>query len=246
MADPGYEQGAGAAKYLGAKTIRVPLMKDYSHDVKAMVAASPDAGLIYICNPNNPTGTVTKKSDIEWAIANKPKGSVIMVDEAYYHLAGISPLSDAVAADKDVIILRTFSKIYGMAGIRAGAAIGRPDLLEKVGAFMAGALPTTAMAAANASLKVKTLVPERREKIKIIREENLAFIEKHGYKIVPSVSNKFMFDTRRPAEEVRAAFRKENVYVGRVWPVWPTSLRVSVGTKDEMAKFQAAFLKVMA
>lgn len=246
MADPGYEQGAGAADYLGAKTIRVPLMKDYSHDVKAMVAASPDAGLIYICNPNNPTGTITKKSDIEWAIANKPKGSVIMVDEAYYHLAGISPLSDAVAADKDVIILRTFSKIYGMAGIRAGVAIGRPDLLKKVGAFMAGALPTTAMAAANASLKNKNLIPERREKIKIIREENLAFIEKHGYKIVPSVSNKFMFDTRRPAQEVIAAFRKEKVYIGRPWPVWPTSVRVSVGTKDEMAKFQAAFLKVMA
>jgi histidinol-phosphate aminotransferase len=246
MADPGYEQGAGAAKYLGAKTIRVPLMKDYSHDVKAMVAASPDAGLIYICNPNNPTGTITKKSDIEWAIANKPKGSVIMVDEAYYHLAGISPLSDAVAADKDVIILRTFSKIYGMAGIRAGVAIARPDLLEKVGAFSAGALPTTGMAAATASLKVKTLVPERREKIRIIREENLAFLEKHGYKTVPSVSNKFMVDTRRPATEVIAALRKEKVYIGRPWPVWPTSVRVSVGTKDEMAKFQAAWLKVMA
>jgi histidinol-phosphate aminotransferase len=246
MADPGYEQGAGAAAYLGAKTIRVPLMKDYSHDVKAMVAASPTAGLIYICNPNNPTGTITKKSDIEWAIANKPNGSIIMVDEAYYHLAGISPLSDAVAADKDVVILRTFSKIYGMAGIRAGVAMGRPDLLEKVGAFTAGALPTTGMGAATASLKVKTLIPERREKIKIIREENLAFLEKHGYKTVPSLSNKFMFDTRRPAEEVRTALRKEKVYVGRVWPAWPTSLRVSVGTKDEMAKFQAAFLKVMA
>ena len=74
MADPGYEQGAGAAKFLGAKTIRVPLMKDYSHDVKAMVAASPDAGLIYICNPNNPTGSITKKSDIEWAGGEQAEG----------------------------------------------------------------------------------------------------------------------------------------------------------------------------
>ena len=246
MADPGYEQGAGAAKYLGAKTIRVPLMKDYSHDVRAMVAASPDAGLIYICNPNNPTGTITKKSDIEWAVANKPKGSVIMIDEAYIHIAGVSPCSDMAAADKDVIVLRTFSKIYGMAGIRAGAAIGRPDLLEKVGAFTAGSLPTTGMAAATASLKVKTLVPERREKIRVIREENLAFLEKHGYKVVPSVSNKFMVDTKRPAQEVIMALRKEKVYIGRPWPVWPTSVRVTVGTKEEMAKFQAAFLKVMA
>jgi histidinol-phosphate aminotransferase len=246
MADPGYEQGAGAAKITGAKTIRVPLAKDYSHDVKAMLAASPDAGLIYICNPNNPTGSITKKSDIEWLVANKPKGCVIMVDEAYYHLAGISACTDMVAADKDVIVLRTFSKIYGMAGIRAGAAIARPDLLEKMGNYMVGALPTTAMAAANASLKVKTLIPERREKIKIIREENLAFLEKHGYKTVPSVSNKFMVDVKRPAQEVIMALRKEKVYIGRPWPVWPTSVRVTVGTKDEMAKFQAAFLKVMA
>jgi histidinol-phosphate aminotransferase len=246
MADPGYEQGAGAAKIVGAKTIRVPLAKDYSHDVKAMLAASPDAGLIYICNPNNPTGTITKRADIEWLVANKPKGTVIMIDEAYYHLAGITPYTDMVAADKDVIVLRTFSKIYGMAGIRAGAALGRPDLLEKVGQFTAGSLPTTGMAAATASLKVKTLVPERREKIKIIREENLAFLEKHGYKTVPSVSNKFMVDTRRPATDVIMALRKEKVYIGRPWPVWPTSVRVTVGTKDEMAKFQAAWLKVMA
>ncbi len=246
MADPGYEQGAGAAKFLGAKTIRVPLMKDYSHDVKAMVAASPDAGLIYICNPNNPTGSITKKSDIEWAVANKPKGSVIMIDEAYYHLAGISPCSDMVAADKDVIILRTFSKIYGMAGIRAGAAIARPDLLEKIGAYSAGALPTTGMAAANASLKVKTLIPERREKIKIIREDTMGFLDKHGYKTVTSVSNKFMVDVKRPAQEVIMALRKENVYIGRPWPVWPTSVRVSVGLPEEMAKFKTAFLKVMA
>ena len=246
MADPGYEQGAGAAKFIGAKTIRVPLAKDYSHDVKAMVAASPDAGLIYICNPNNPTGTITKRADIEWLVANKPKGTVIMIDEAYYHLAGITPYTDMVAADKDVIVLRTFSKIYGMAGIRAGAAIAKPELLEKMGNYMVGALPTTAMAAANASLKVKTLVPERREKIKVIREDTLAFLEKHGYKVVPSVSNKFMVDTKRPAKDVIMAMRKEKVYIGRDWPVWPTSVRVTVGTADEMEKFKAAFLKVMA
>lgn len=246
MADPGYEQGAGAAKFIGAKTIRVPLAKDYSHDVKAMVAASPDAGLIYICNPNNPTGSITKKSDIEWAVANKPKGCVIMIDEAYYHLAGMSPCTDLVAADKDVIVLRTFSKIYGMAGIRAGVAIGRPDLLEKMGAYMAGALPTTAMGAATASLKSKNLVPERREKIKVIREDTMGFLDKHGYKTVTSVSNKFMVDTKRPAKDVIEAMRKEKVYIGRPWPVWPTYVRVTVGTQDDMTKFKAAFLKVMA
>lgn len=246
MADPGYEQGAGAAKFLGAKTIRVPLAKDYSHDVRAMIAASPEAGLIYICNPNNPTGSITKRSDIEWAVANKPEGSVIMIDEAYMHFAGSARCTDMAAADKDVIVLRTFSKLYGMAGLRAGAAIARPDILEKISAFSAGAMPTTAMVAANASLKVKTLVPERKEKVRIIREDSLAFLEKHGYKIVPSVSNKFMVDTKRPANDVIMAMRKEKVYIGRPWPVWPTYVRVTVGTQDEMNKFKAAFLKVMA
>jgi len=244
--DPGYEAGERAAQFIGAKVIRVPLAKDYSHDVKAMAAASPDAGLIYVCNPNNPTGTLTKRSDIDWLVANKPKGSIILLDEAYIHLTGASAASDLVAADKDVIILRTFSKIYGMAGIRAGAAIGRPDLIKKIAPYSAGALPTTGMAAATASLKSKDLVVVRRKIIKDIREDTLAFCDKHNFKYVPSVSNKFMVDVKRPGQEVIDALKKENVYIGRVWPSWPTYVRVSVGTKDEMAKFKTAFLKVMA
>ena len=129
--DPGYEAGERAAHFIGAKTISVPLTKSYAHDVKAMAAASPNAGLIYICNPNNPTGTLTPQADIEWLVANKPKGAIVMIDEAYTHIAGAPFNTDLVAADKDVVILRTFSKIYGMAGLRAGAAIARPDLLRE-------------------------------------------------------------------------------------------------------------------
>ena len=102
------------------------------------------------------------------------------------------------------------------------------------------------MGAATASLKSKNLIPERREKIKNIREDTMAFLDKHGYKTVPSVSNKFMVDTKRPADDVIMAMRKEKVYIGRVWPVWPTYARVTVGTSEEMKKFQDAFLKVMA
>ena len=123
-ADPGYEAGERAAKFIGAKVIRVPLTKSYAHDVKAMAAANPNAGLIYICNPNNPTGTLTPREDIEWLLENKPKGSILLLDEAYIHIAGAPMCSDLVAKDKDIIILRTFSKIYGMAGLRAGAALG--------------------------------------------------------------------------------------------------------------------------
>jgi len=114
IGDPGYEAGERAAKFVGAKVVRVPLRKDYSHDVRAMAAADPSAGVIYICNPNNPTGTITSRSDIEWLYANKPKGTLLLVDEAYIHLSkNAIPVSDMVAADKDVMILRTFSKLYG-------------------------------------------------------------------------------------------------------------------------------------
>jgi histidinol-phosphate aminotransferase len=247
MGDPGYEAGQRAAEFVGAPVIRVPLRKDFSHDVQAMVAASKDTGVIYICNPNNPTGTLTSRADIEYILANKPAGAILVLDEAYIHLSkNAVPGSDLVAADKDVVILRTFSKLYGMAGLRAGAAIARPDLLKKMSNFGAGALPVTGMVGAATSLKVKTLVPERRKYIGDIREDVLAFLSKHNFTFVPSESNKFMVDVKRPGNDIVKAMMQEKVYIGRVWPVWPTYVRVSVGSKDDMAKFKTAFLKVMA
>jgi histidinol-phosphate aminotransferase len=246
MADPGYEAGERAARYIGSKVTKVPLTKEYSHDVKAMLAAAPDAGLFYICNPNNPTGTLTSKSDIEWLVANKPRGSVVLVDEAYTHISGAPFNTDLVAADKDVMVLRTFSKIYGMAGLRAGAAIARPDLIEKMAGFSAGMLPITGMASASASLEQKTLVPERRKIIGDVRNDTLAWLAKSNFHYVPSLSNCFMVDTGRPGNEIVMAMRKEKVYIGRVWSAWPTHVRVTVGTQEEMNKFKMAFAKVMA
>jgi len=245
-ADPGYEAGERAAQFIGSKVIRVPLLPSYAHDVKKMAAASSEAGVIYVCNPNNPTGTLTPRADIEWLLANKPAGSILLLDEAYIHIAGAPMCSDLVAQDKDIVILRTFSKIYGMAGIRAGAAVGRPDLLKKLAGYSSGALPVTGMAAATASLKSKTVVPERRKIIGDVRTDVLAFLEKNNFKYVPSVSNKFMVDVKRPGGEIISALQKEKVYIGRVWPSWPTYVRVSVGTQEEMNKFKTAFLKVMA
>lgn len=245
-ADPGYEAGQRAAAFVGSQVIRVPLRKDYAHDVKAMAAAHPTPGVFYICNPNNPTGTVTSREDIEWLIARKPAGSIVLLDEAYIHFTEEPPASDLVAQGKDLIALRTFSKLYGMAGLRAGAAFGRPDLLEKLRAFGAGALPVTGMVAASASLKVKTLVSERRASLRRIREGVFEWLDKRGFAYVPSVSNKFMVDVRRPGQEVVREMASRNVYIGRVWPAWPTHVRVSIGTQEEMEKFKAAFLEVMS
>src|SRR3982751_3170115 len=201
-ADPGYEAGERAAKFIGAKVVNVPLRKGtWDHDVKAMLAAAPNAGLFYICNPNNPTGTLTSKADIDWLVANKPAGSIVMVDEAYIHISkNAVPVTDLVSADKDVVILRTFSKLYGMAGLRAGAAIARPDLLEKMKPYTAGAMPITGMVGATASLKVKTLVPERRKVMGEIREDTFNFLTAKNVDFIPSESNCFMINVKRPGK----------------------------------------------
>ncbi len=244
-ADPGYEAGQLAAGFAHAKVFKVALKPDYSHDVKAMAAADPNAGVFYICNPNNPTGTLTSKEDIAWLHDNKPKGSVLLVDEAYIHLSDAESVIDMVKADKDVIILRTFSKVYGMAGIRCGFAIGRPDLLDKLHTYSQNAMPITAASAATASLLDDALVPERKKIIAGIRNDTFAWLAANNYAYIPSQTNCFMIDTKRDGQGVFNAMITKKVYIGRVWPVRPTHVRVTVGTSDEMAKFRAAFKEVM-
>jgi histidinol-phosphate aminotransferase len=142
MGDPGYEASGRAADFIGAKIHRIPLRADFSHDVRAMVAADPKAGLFYICNPNNPTGTITSKEDIQWLLDNKPKDSVLLLDEAYIHFSNAEMGAPWVRAGRtDIVVLRTFSKAYAMAGLRLGMAMAQPELLAKMmpyGAFPAG------------------------------------------------------------------------------------------------------------
>ena len=246
IADPGYEAGEKAARFVGAKVTRVPLREDGSHDVKAMAEADPGAGLIYVCNPNNPTGSVTRKADVDYLVARKPGGAVVLLDEAYIHLSTTAePATPHVNADKDVVILRTFSKLFGMAGLRAGAAFARPDLLERIRSFGAGALPVTGMVGATASLKAKGLVERRRKIIAEIRGETAEWLDKKGYAVMPSEANMLMIDVRRPGRQVFEAMLKEKVAIGRTWASMPNHVRITIGTRDDMARFRAAFAKVM-
>jgi histidinol-phosphate aminotransferase len=171
---------------------------------------------------------------------------VLLLDEAYVHFADCRMRSDLVAAGKRVIVLRTFSKIYGMAGLRAGAALGQPGLLSRMSRYSFGPLPSTGMAGAIASLQVARLVPERRKIIADTRSAVFAFLDRHGFSHTPAQANHFLIDVKQPGERVVTELRKHNVYIGRVWPSWPTHVRVTVGTPEEMEKFQRAFLKVMA
>ncbi len=253
-ADPSYEQGPRAAKACNAPLKMVPLNStSYAHDVKAMLAADPKAGAFYIVNPNNPTGTTTPKEDILWLLKNKPEGSVVIVDEAYIHFSNAESVIDQVAADKDIIVLRTFSKIYGMAGIRAGFAFGRPDLLAKFQSISpeirlrnVASVSLISAAMAGVSLRDPNLVPTRKKINTDIRESTLEFLEKKGYKYLPgSEANFFMVDVNRPGRSFGQIMLKEKVAIGRSWAAMPNYVRVTVGTAEEMDKFQQAFVKCM-
>jgi histidinol-phosphate aminotransferase len=247
MGDPGYEASGRAADFIGTKVHRIPLRPDYSHDVRAMVAADPQAGMFYLCNPNNPTGTITSKEDIAWLIDNKPKGSILLLDEAYIHFSTAEMGSPLVAAGKDVIVLRTFSKAYGMAGLRVGMALGRPDLLAKMMPYGGGGfIPITGLVAATASVQVPTLVPARRKANADTRESVFNFLERKKFAYVPSSTNFFMLEAHRPGNELAQAMMKEKVMIGRTWSAWPTKVRVTIGSPEEMKRFQAALLKVTA
>jgi histidinol-phosphate aminotransferase len=249
--DPSYEQGWRAADKMKAPKYPVPLTANYAHDVKAMLKAHPSPGAYYIVNPNNPTGTMTPKEDIVWLVNNKPAGSVVIVDEAYHHFSNNESVIDLVAQDKDIIVLRTFSKIYGMAGLRAGFAVARPDLLEKFStvappARSLASISITSAAGARAGLQDKDLVPLRKKINSDIRSETLEFLTKHSYKIIPgSQANMFMVDVKRPGGEFQQSMLKENVAIGRTWSAMPNYVRVTVGTKSEMERFQTAFVKCM-
>ncbi len=244
-ADPTYEAAWESARANKAPIHAVPLAKDYTHDVHAMLEADRTPGLIYLCNPNNPTGTITSKEQIDWVVANKPAGSIVLVDEAYIHLSDAESAIAHVRAAKEVIILRTFSKIYGMAGLRCGFAIGRPDLLKKLEYFGSNPMPITGMIAAQASLMDSDLVPTRKKLIADVRNDTFAWLTENKYTFIPSQTNCFMIDVKRPGGQIRKAMAKDGVFIGRTWPSWPNHVRVTVGLPAEMQAFKTSFKKAM-
>jgi len=248
MGSPGY--GSGQGRFIGNKVIQVPLRKDYSHDVEAMIKADPNAGAYYICNPNNPTGTLTSRADFEYILTHKQKDAVLIIDEAYVHFAGPEVYStDLVRQDTDVLVLRTFSKIYGMAGLHAGALYGRPDLLAKVSEYgRGGHLPVTATACAAASMKVgPSLMTERRQINKRNRDLAFEYLEKVSVSYIPSTSNFFMMSVKgmKGAEVGKAMAARKVMLAGDRWPEWTEHIRVTVGTYEEMGKFNAALDQVL-
>lgn len=248
-ADPTFESAWRTAAYMKAPIAKAPQAIGKGHDVKAMLAANPNAGLYYICTPNNPTGTITPMADIEWLLANKPADSMLLVDEAYIHFSEAPSAAKLVAGRKDLIVMRTFSKLFGMAGIRLGLTFADPEVQKRLMLFgpSAGGLSITAMACGNAVYPEAGLIKARRAEMIAAREETIAWLTKKGIEVQPgSQANMFMVNWNKPAKEMQAALlaSPDKVQIGRSWEIWPNVSRVTVGSAQDMAKFCAAVDKV--
>lgn len=248
-ADPTFEAILNHATAKGAKVVKVPLTNNYAHDLEKMAAEAKD-GLIYVCNPNNPTASITPKDSLGEFIAKVSPKTMILVDEAYFHFADSSDYESVIPLVKDhpnLLVARTFSKVYGMAGLRCGYCIGQRKAIEELRAYQPwDSVNIMAIVAALASLNDPAQVENGRRlnheaKIFVTGELNTM-----GYQSIPSQANFFMVDVKRPVVPLIQAMKKQNVEVGRLFPAMPNHMRVTVGKKTEMESFLAAFRQVVA
>ncbi|MBA6141586.1 MULTISPECIES: pyoverdine biosynthesis transaminase PtaA [Pseudomonas] len=245
-AAPTYDSVAAGASSVGAAVHEVPLDARHAHDARAMLAADRNAGVIYLCNPNNPTGTLTPRADIEQVVTHKPAGCLAIIDEAYIHFSDAPPCLDLAVQHDDVMVLRTFSKLYGMAGARLGLAIARPAVLTALQRFNGrNFISLAASLGGIASLEQADLVSERKRTNQQILHSTTEHLRAAGYRCTDAQANCFMVQLGRPAQPVIEALARRKVRVGRVFQAWPDWMRVTVGTPQQMQAFLAAFEQVM-
>jgi len=250
VAEPTFEAIARFSRVRGAEVQSLPLTATYAHDLPKMLAAAGGSGLLYICNPNNPTGTITPKDALRSFLTSLPDGVTALVDEAYCHYAG-DPAYETVIPlaleHKNVLVARTFSKVYGMAGLRCGYAVAHPDTLKLLRTQQAwDTVNAMAVAAARAGLADQPHVAKSRQLNAETRTHVTAELSRMGYHLLPSATNFLMADLRRPVGPVIEALKQRKVEVGRVFPALPTHLRVTIGTQPQMQAFLDAFRQVMA
>jgi histidinol-phosphate aminotransferase len=249
---PAYEGPIDTARALGHAVKLVKLREDYTADVHALAAEADRAGggVIYLCNPNNPTGAFTTKSDVDWLVSNLPRNTVLLLDEAYIHFGDSPELVSAlpyVRQGKDVIVTRTFSKIYGMAGMRVGFAAAKPEYIEKLQPLRMNVISIVSARGVVAALEARqSIVPPRQKALAHTRSELTAWLTERKVKFIPTQANFIMIDCGRNAREFITGLPKLGVAPGRPFPPLDNMLRVTIGTDAEMAKFREAFWKMYA
>ena len=247
-ADPTFEAILKHASANGAEVVKVPLTNTFAHDPPKMLAAAK-GGLIYVCNPNNPTASITPKDELRDFITKTPRETMILVDEAYFHFADSPDYETVIPLVKDhpnLIVSRTFSKIYGMAGLRCGYCVAQKETIERMRRNqMWDSVNCMALAAATASLDDPDHVPNGQRLNKEAKQFTTSELEKMGYKSIPSQANFIMFDCKRPVVPLIKAMKEQNVHVGRLFPALPNHMRLTIGKKAEMEAFLAAFRQLM-
>jgi histidinol-phosphate aminotransferase len=249
VADPTFEAILAHAKVYGAETVKIPLTASFAHDLPKMAAAAKE-GLIYICNPNNPTASITPKNELSAFIAKTSRQTMILVDEAYHHYADGPDYESVIPLIKDnpnLIVARTFSKIYGMAGLRCGYCVAQREMIERMRPHQSwDSVNLMALVAATASLDDPDQVANGRRLNSEARAFVIGELDKMGLKQIPSQANFIMFNLNRPVVPVIQALKQRNVQVGRLFPALPNHMRLTIGKKAEMEAFVAAFRQVMA
>ncbi len=247
VADPTFEAILYHAQRNGAEIVKVPLTADFGHDLAKMLAAAK-GGLVYVCNPNNPTASITPKNEVREFIERVPNDTMILVDEAYYHYAD-SPEYESViplvGEHRNLVVARTFSKIYGMAGLRCGYCVAQNYAIERLRERQTwDSTNIMGIAAATASLDDPDLVPKGRRLNAETRAFTVSELERMGYKTIPCQANFIMFDAKRPVVPLIAALKQHKVEVGRLFRPMPNHIRLTIGKKAEMEAFFATFREI--
>jgi len=247
---PAYEGPIELARALGRPVVLTKLREDYTADVQKLAdeAGKARGGLIYICNPNNPTSAMTTAKDVDWLVGNLPANTTLLVDEAYLHFGESPELKTAlpyVRQGKDVIVTRTYSKIYGMAGLRVGFAAARPDIIERLMPLRMNVIPIVSARAVVAALgDQQTILRERRASLAHTRRELCDWLRESKVNFIEPHANFIMIDVGRNAREFINTMPRMGVAPGRPFPPLDNMLRVTIGTDQEMAKFREVFWKV--
>lgn len=248
-ASPGYLQLPGTARNLGATVVPVPVNARQQHDLTAMAAAitKPNT-IVYLANPNNPTGTVVPTAELRAFIAEVSKNAFVFLDEAYLDIADDyagRTLVGLVHQNPNLLVARTFSKIYGLAGMRIGYGVTSPKFAAQLRNYGLGVLTFPSVAAASASLKDTEFVARARAQIVAEREKLLALLRELGRPYAESQTNFVFFQTGRPHAEVHAAMMKESVAIARAFPPMTDWARITIGLPEENALARAALRKVL-
>ena len=248
MADPTFEALAIAANIMGAAVKKVALDATYAHDLPKMLDASRGAGLVYVCNPNNPTATITPDKSLRSFLSAVPAEASVLVDEAYHHYATSSDYSsvmDVVAKQPNLIVSRTFSKIYGLAGLRCGYCVAQETTIKKLSAQQAwDSVNILALTAARASLGDQIHVAEHRKRNSETKAWLRDNVQRAGFQMLPSEANFVMIDIGRDVKPVITSMRANGVAVGRLFPAMPHHLRVTIGKPEEMQRFVEELAKL--